>query len=114
MKRRADLEGRRLLAVRAAENVGFWYAANLEDGVGGPRVSIATKHCYLFRLFCACLLACFISCQKNSLAEQQSVFRRRQAGLGLLVFGAQTGSALVLHLTNRLFKLQIFNLPCCP
>jgi hypothetical protein len=59
MKRRADLEGRRLLAVRAAENVGFWYAANLEDGVGGPRVSIATIHCYLFRLFCACLLALY-------------------------------------------------------
>lgn len=75
MKRRADLEGRRLLAVRAAENAGFWYAANLEDGVG-PRVSIATKHCYLFLSF---LLACFISCQKNSLAEQQGVFRRRLA-----------------------------------
>lgn len=34
-QRRADLEGWRLLAVRAAERAGFWYTANLVGFGGG-------------------------------------------------------------------------------
>lgn len=34
MKRKVDLEGRRLLVVRAAEKAGFWYTVNFE-GLGG-------------------------------------------------------------------------------
>lgn len=56
MKRKVDLEGRRLLVVRAAEKAGFWYTVNFE-GLGGgetpppPALILTAFSLFVFRLW---------------------------------------------------------------